>query len=48
MNCRTNGLPPAYVYMMFNSNSTADGPINVTEELEKEVKIAQFTRFVKT
>ena len=42
LNCKTNGLPPAFIYFMFTNNKT-DG-INITEQLLKEEKEAQFTR----
>ena len=44
MNCKTNGLPPSYIYFIFRNNKTEG--INVTDELSKqkmEIK-PQFTR----
>ena len=40
LNCKTDGVPPSFIYFMFTNNKT-DG-INITKEvLKKEV---QFTR----
>ena len=40
LNCKTNGVPPAFIYFMFTDNKT-DG-INVTKEVLKDA--TQFTR----
>ena len=43
LNCKTNGVPPAFIYFMFTDNKT-DG-INVTKELSKDGHDGtQFTR----
>jgi len=42
MNCKTNGIPPSFIYFMFTNNKTEG--TNITEELLKEDKAVQFTR----
>ncbi|XP_063688221.1 uncharacterized protein LOC134821411 [Bolinopsis microptera] len=43
MNCKTNGIPPSFIYFMFTNNKTEG--TNITEELLKEDKAVQFTRY---
>ena len=43
LNCKTDGLPPAFIYFLFINNKTEDR-VNITAELLKDTIATQYTR----